>query len=289
MKASENYVREKPIPENKRELVEELAQKIKGCKTLLIASMKGLPGSQFNEIKKQMRGTADIKVAKKSIIYRAIDLTGKGSLQQLKEQIDSDFALFFSDLDAFELSGILSDSQSPAKAKTGDMAPEDIEIEPGPTDLMPGPAISELGSVGLKVAVKEGKLEIIKGAVIVRGGEEINDKVAGVLSKLGIAPLKVGFIPLAAYDAESDKVYIGIKINRKETIDLLRECIKKALGFAVSRGYPTKETISYFIAKASMEEKAIDRLGDKTNKLEENKEEVKEVSENEDTVTKEDA
>ncbi len=260
MKSKTSYARDKPIPEGKKSLVLDLVKGIKEFKTILVASMKGLPSSQFNEIKKQLRSKAELRVAKKNIIFRAIDQSGKGALQELKKEIKSDFVLLFSNSDAFELSGLLSDSQSPARAKAGDIAPEDIEIEPGPTELVPGPAISELGSVGLKVAVKEGKLEIIKGTTIVKGGEEINDKVASVLGKLGISPMKVGFIPIAAYDAMSDKVYAGIRIDKKGTLEELRSCIRKALGFAVSRDYATKETISYFIARASREEKALNNI-----------------------------
>jgi len=260
-----DYSRIKPVPEGKKKVVEELASKMKGTNTVLIASIKGLPGGQFGSLKKKFRGKAELKIAKKNLIYRAIDETGKGALQELKNQIDSDFVLFFSDLDAFELSGVLSASYSNAKAKAGDVAPYDIEIEPGPTDLPPGPAISELGSVGLKVAVKEGKLEIIKGAVVAKEGSIIDDKVASVLGKLGVEPMKVGFIPVAAYDAKDDKVYVGIKIDREGTLEELKDLIKKALGFAISVKYPTDKTIAYFIMKAGNEEKAIQKLLEKSD------------------------
>lgn len=257
---TEKYVRAKQIPQGKKKAVKELAEAMKKSKTVLIASMKGLPGGQFNLIKKKFRGKAELKVAKKNLIYRAIDETGKGALQELKKQINADFVLFFSDTDAFELSGMLSDSQSPAKAKAGDIAPYDIEIEPGPTDLLPGPAISELSGVGLKVSVKEGKLEIIKGAILTKEGQQITDKVASVLGKLGIEPMRVGFIPVAAYDAKDDKVYIGIRIDKQGILEELKILVRKALGFAINMDYPTAKTIPYFIAKANAEEKALGRF-----------------------------
>ncbi len=255
----------KTIPEAKLKLVSEIANKIEHSKTLLIASTKGLPSSQFHEIKKNLRGRAEIKVAKKSIVIRAIGSVEKGALQNLKASVGSDVALFFSDLDAFELSALLSDNQSAARAKAGDVAPEDIVVEPGPTDLLPGPAISELSGVGLKIAVEGGKLAIKQGAVIVRAGGVIKENAASVMVKLGITPMKVGFEPLAAYDAKDDKVYIGIRIDKKKTLEELRESIRKGLGFAVNIKYPTKETIRYFIMKASAEEKAILNLINKSD------------------------
>lgn len=254
------------VPEYKLNTVKQIVEKIKKSKTVLLASTKGLPSSQFHEIKKNLRGRADIMVAKKSLVIRAIEASGKGSVQNLKSIVGSDIALFFSELDAFELSGLLSDNQSATKARAGDIAPEDIMIEPGPTDLIPGPAISELSGVGLKVAVEDGKLAIKTGATVAKKGTVITDKVAGVLGKLNITPMKVGFEPLAAYDSINDKVYSGIRIDKKVAYEQLKEAIGKALGFAVNLKYVTKETISYFIAKAGAEEKALElKVGGSTN------------------------
>ncbi len=250
--------------EEKKKLVAELAKKMKNSKTVLIASTKSLPSSQFHSIKKNLRGKAEIRVAKKSILVRAISTTEKGALQNLKNYIAADVALFLSDLDVFELSGLLSENQSPTKAKAGDIAPEDITIEPGPTDLIPGPAISELSSVGLKVAVEGGKLTIKQGATVAKKSEPIKENVASVLSKLNISPLKVGFIPVAAYDSVSDKIYANIVIDKKSTLEELRLSIGKALGFAVKIGYACKETLSHLLAKASAEEKVIENLVNKS-------------------------
>jgi ribosomal protein L10 len=284
MNAQTKYVRDKPIPEGKLALVKELSSKMKTSRTVLVASCKSLPGQQFHDIKKQLRGKAELKSARKSSVQRAIDSTGKGSMKELKEQFKSDCVLLFSEMDPFALSGLLTDSQSETKARAGDIAPYDIEIEPGPTELIPGPAISELGAVGLKVAVKDGKLEIIKGAVVAKEGTAITDKVAGVLAKLGINPMKVGFLPLAAYDSHDDKTYVGIRIDKTGTLESLRDLIKKALGFSVSVDYPVKENISYFISMAAAEEKAFEKIVGGEKKVDVSVEN----SSSQDTATKED-
>jgi len=250
------------VPEFKKKLVEDIAYKMSHSKTVLIASTKNLPSSQFHKIKKNLREQAEIKIAKKSILIRAIQATEKGALQNLKEVIQADVALFFSDVDAFTLSGMLSENQSPVKARAGDIAPEDIEIQAGPTELIPGPAISELSSVGLKVSVEGGKLAIKQSTIIVKKGHVIDSKVAGVLGKLNITPLKVGFIPVAAYDSISDKAYFDIKIDKPGVLNYLRESISKSFGFSVNIKYVCNGNISYFITKAGIEEKAISKIID---------------------------
>ncbi len=252
--------------EEKKKLVEELAGQMKKSKTILIASTNGLPSSQFHKIKKNLRGIVEIVNAKKSILERAIKATEKGALQNLKEYIGADVALFTSNLDAFELSALLSDNQSPTKAKAGDIALEDIIIEPGPTDLIPGPAISELSGVGLKVVVESGKLAIKQGAVVTKKGEPVKDNVASVLGKLNILPLKIGFTPIAAYDAISEKVYANIKIDKKIILEELREAIIKSLSFAININFITEQTIKYLISKAVIQENALENIFNKSNK-----------------------
>jgi len=259
----EKKIEKREAPEYKVKIVSDLTAKMKKSKTILLASTKGLPSSQFHLIKKNLRGKAEIRVVKKTAALRAIEGAMKPGLDALKNEIKADVAIFFSDLDAFELSGLLADNQSPTKAKGGDIAPEDINVEPGPTDLIPGPAISELSGVGLRVAVEGGKIAIKLPYLIVKKGDVIKENVASVLGKLNITPMKVGFEPLAAYDAKAEKVYVGIKIDKKGVLEQLRYDIGKALGFARARGYIAKETLSYFFGKANAEEKAIQKLIDK--------------------------
>jgi large subunit ribosomal protein L10 len=251
------------VPEYKKKLVADLIDKIKKSRTILIVSIKNLPDAQFQLLKKKLRGKAEVVMSKKSLLLRAIENSEKGALQNLKEKITADIAILFSDIDAFELSGFLTDNQNPAKARPGDVAPEDINIEPGPTELMPGPAISELSGVGLKVAVENGKLAIKQGRVVAKKGEEINGKLASVLAKLNVEPMKVGLEPVAAFDSESDKVYLDIKIDKEGTLKELREAIAKSLNFAVNVKFVNEKTISYFIGKAGLEEKAIEGLIEK--------------------------
>jgi large subunit ribosomal protein L10 len=261
-KKSNEKAREKEVPEYKVKLVKDLSAAMKKSKTVLVASTKGLPSSQFHDIKKKLRGKADIRVAKKTIVIRALELSGKPGLKKLEDNIKADVAIFLSDIDAFSLSGLLSDNQSSTKAKAGDIPSEDVTVEPGPTDLIPGPAISELSGAGLKVSVEGGKLAIKLAATIAKAGEPIKENVAGVMAKLGITPMKVGFEPIAAYDSDSDKVYVGIKIDKKGVLEELKASIAKALGFAANIKYPTKETAIYFIKKAGLEFMAIEN---KTN------------------------
>src|SRR3989344_8827648 len=99
-KKLKKVIREKPIPQAKIKAVEEMKKLLKTKRTVLIASIKNLPAAKFQEISKELRGKAIVKVPKKSISIRAIDSHDKVSIKPLKEQVKEDVALLFSDLDS---------------------------------------------------------------------------------------------------------------------------------------------------------------------------------------------
>ena len=252
--------RQNPIPEKKTKTVKELANLIKNKKTILVASIKNLPGSQFQEIGKKLRGKAIVKVPKKNLLFRAINASGNKDLEAIKDQIKDSMAILFSDLDSYDLAAELLKSKSPAKAKPGQEAPEDIEIQAGPTDLPPGPAISELGAVGLQVMIDKGKITIKEPRVIVKAGQNISQPAADVMAKLDIKPFSIGFIPLVAFDNENKKLYLEININPEETLKNLKEAYGKGLSFAIEMGYISSDTIKLMLAKANAEASKINRI-----------------------------
>ena len=265
------------VSEEKKKIVKELTNLIKTKKTILLASIKNLPAAQFQEVCKKLRGKAIIKVPRKNLMFLALDNSGIEHAKELEKHIEDSTAILFSDSDAFDLAGDLLRNKNPAKAKAGQEAPEDIKVQPGPTDLVPGPAISELGSVGIPIEIKEGKIHIKSEKILKRKGEKISQNAADVMSKLDIKPFSVGFIPLSALDVKEGKMYKEIKIDREATLKLLREAYGKALPFAVSIGHASKDTIGFLLAKAEANAKTIEKLKPVVDvKVEAPKEEKKE-------------
>jgi ribosomal protein L10 len=266
--------------EEKKKIVKDLAELIKTKKTILLASIKNLPASQFQEIGKKLRGKAIIKVPRKNLIFLSLDDSGIEIAKEVKNQIKESTAILFSDLDAFELAGELLENKNPAKARPGQEAPEDIKVEPGPTELVPGPAISELGAVGIPIEIKDGKINIKAEKVIVKKGEKISQSAADIMSKLDIKPFYVGFIPLSAVDVKEGKIYNEIKINKEETLESLKQSFSKSLAFAVEIRYLSKDTIGFILSEAEVNAKALDNLIESKNifkeeKTEKSQEEIK--------------
>lgn len=260
------------IPRKKLQEVETLKKLIETKPTVLVVSIKNIPASQFQEIGKKLRGKAIIKVPKKSLVFRAIDSVKDDELKKIEGKIEDSFAFLFSDLDSFELAKELLENRSPSKAKPGQIAPMDIEVEAGPTELVPGPAISELGALGIQIQIEKGKIHIKESKVIVKEGDKIKQAAADLMAKLDIKPFSVGFTPICAYDTKTNTLFTEIHIDTEEAVSDLKNSFSKALAFAVSIEYPCKETIQFLISKAAMHEKTLDNLKEKEpEKVEEKK------------------
>jgi len=247
------------VSDAKKAKVKELAE-LMNKKTVMVISIKGLPSAQFQDIKKKLRGTARVQVVKKSLVNFALEHCGIKELHELVPHVDDSTAMLFSDNDAFEISGILADEKSPAKAKAGMIAPADIEVKAGPTELIPGPDISALSAVGLAPKVESGKIAIMQDKVIVKEGGEISEAHASIMAKLDIIPFEVGVEPVAAFDGDEKKVYVGIKIDKDLALSELEDCYSRGVAFAVEVGYVCDGTLDMILGKAGVEGIVIDGL-----------------------------
>lgn len=242
------------VSEKKKEIVKELSNLLHK-RSILVCTIKNLKDAQFQEIKKKLRDKAIVKVVKKSLIDIALEQTKKEEFKELIPYIQSDYALVFSDEDAFKLSLILSENKTPVKARAGQEAVEDIWVRAGPTNLPPGPDISALSSVGLQPKVEGGKIAIAKDTLFVKKGEKISEEKSAILAKLDIKPFEIGLEPVVALF--EGKLYKEIKIDKKKVIKDLIDAYSKTLAFAVTLNIIEKETLPFILAKASLHEKAI--------------------------------
>lgn len=248
----------------KAKAVKKLGEDIRKSKTIMLVSIKSIPSSQFQKIKRDLRAKANVHVVKKNIMLRAIDESDVPELASLKEHVQSDCAVALSEEDAFQLAGWLVENKNPLAAKAGQIAEEDIIVEAGPTELLPGPAISELGAIGLKVMVEDGKIAIREAKAVVKKGEKVSAEAASILQKLGMKPFLVCLSPIALYDSANKKIYLNIRIDKKKALQDLSIAQSKAVGFAVGIAYACKQTIGRLLGKANAQFNALDKL---TNKI----------------------
>ena len=269
----------------KEEIVKDLVSRFESSKVVGLANIHGIPAPQFQGIRKNLAEHAAITVAKNNLIRLALkEAAGKRKgLDALAADIDGQTAVITADVNPFRLFKELEKTKTPAPARGGEVAPEDIWVREGETPFKPGPVVGELQKAGLPAAIERGKVIIKKDKLMVKAGDKIPRAVAQVLARLEIFPLIVGLDLKGAYEdgmvyhrdalAMDDVVVRGqlaqagrealalaldIAYPTKETVPLLlAKAAAQALSLSVESGFPTKESIKFLLAKAQAQANAL--------------------------------
>jgi len=245
----------------KYEEVKRIKEFILSHKVIGIIGFHKMPANFFQQLRKLYREHGvNIRVSRKRLIIKALEqIQGeKPGILDLRNFMKDEIALVGSNnMNAFKLFKFIESSKTPAYARGGETAPEDIIVPAGDTPFRPGPILSELQRVGLPVAVERGKIVVKKDTTLVRKGEIIPKEVAEVLTKLDIKPIRLGFDVKAIYEDgivfSPDQLRIDEEQIKNDVIALARN----AFALALSIAWPTPETIVPLIQKAHREALAI--------------------------------
>jgi large subunit ribosomal protein L10 len=247
---------ERYVPEKKQKLLKRLVDLSKQNRTIMIASIEGLPSAQFQKIKKSLGSKATVVVSKKNVAIRAMD---EAKLENLKKNIEKNFVILFSQLEPFELSSLLSELKIKSKMKIGQLVEKDILIEPCTTDIMAGPAITEFSNANIKVGIDQGKIAI-KESLLIPAGSKISGELTIVLDRLEIKPVSISLKPLIAHDSKENKDYENPVIDKEETLNRLKRASIEAFNLACNTDFPCKETIGLILGKANMHALALNQI-----------------------------
>ncbi len=222
-------------------------------KVICITDMEKMPTKQMQLIKKSLGGSSLFRVSKKSLVELAMKETGKDLIGHLPKQP----GLVFTSLDPFSFFKQVNGMSFKTYAKEGYVSRGDVIVQPGPTELLPGPAISELQKVGIIAGVEGGKIAVKKTSTILKKDQIVTPEIAGVLRKL---KLQVGELKLNITTIFDGMIYSRETLELVETYpQKMKEAFQKALNLSVSITYPTKENVKYLIIKAYQRGKAIEK------------------------------
>ncbi len=247
-----SLVLEKKVKDWKKAEVEELAKLIENYKVVALSDLYKVKTAQIQELRKRFGDEVQFRCVKNTLAKFALKKVSekKPSVEKLEEYLKSSNLFIFTNISPFKLSILFEKNKINLPASAGDVAPEDIVVPEGNTGMSPGPVISELSDVGLPTKIESGSIWITRDTVVARKGEVISAKLASILSRLGIKPIKAGLTLKAAY--EDGLIHSGevLQINLDRYVEDFREAVSFAYNLAVNAGYPTPETLPILLSKA---------------------------------------
>ena len=130
------------LPAWKKDEVAEIKKHAKEYTLIGLVDMYGIPAQQVQQIRRNLRGKAVIKVTRNTLIEHALGEIG-GDAKTLTKYISGHSAMIFSNDNPFKLFKQLEKTKTKMAAKAGETAPEDIVVEKGPTSFKPGPIVGD--------------------------------------------------------------------------------------------------------------------------------------------------
>jgi large subunit ribosomal protein L10 len=267
----------------KIETVDRVAELAKKYPVLAVTSLSKVRATQLMAVRKALRDHAEVFVVKNTLAIRGLQKAGVKNADQLLSHLTGQNALIFSTYDPFKLFLTLDKNKVYLAARAGDTAPEDIPVPAGNTSLPAGPVLSEFREAGIPTKIEGGSIWVSKDSVAVKKGAVISPKLASLLSKLNIKPIRAGLAIAMAYEngliysgdivaidlekyrqslmdayASSRGLALVIGYATKETApDLLARGYREAMSLAIEAGFMTKETTPLILAKAEAEAAAL--------------------------------
>jgi len=250
-------VYEKTIPQWKVDSVEALMATINDSKMIGLVNVEGVGAKQLQGIRDNLRGSAVIKMARNTLMIRALESSKKKGINDLVKYVSGPVAFVFSDQDPFVLSKFLGENKAAAPAKGGQIAPKDIVVPAMNTGVAPGPFISELAGLKIPSRVKGGTIHITDDTVAVKAGAIISNAMAMMLTRLGIEPMELQLKLIAAYSDGAVLTADNFDVNLEDLFKQVLLGHQYAVNLSVNTGIPTVETMPLIIAKANMEAKSL--------------------------------
>ena len=244
MTRKKNHMPSQQILAEKTNAVEEIKEILAEYKAIGVASLHKARAAQLQELKKKLSGKVRMRVLKNSLLTRAIENMGETDLKKLMDHLQGSNLLLFTDLNPFKLAILLEKGKVKTTAKSGDIAAMDVVIPAGNTGQPPGPIISQLNSVGLPTRIESGSVWVSKDTLVVRKGESINERLAAVLSKLGVKAVEAGLSMTAVYDDGLMITGDQLKVDIEETRRNIEQSHSNAFALSLTIAYPTNENIT---------------------------------------------
>jgi large subunit ribosomal protein L10 len=233
----------KQVLEQKSREVGDITNLLKRYNVIGIASLQKVRAAQLQEFKKNLADKVFMRVLKNTLMKLAIEnCKERADLEKLEEHMKGPNVFMFTDVNPFKLALILERGKVKTTAKSGDIAAFDVVVPAGNTGQPPGPIISQLNAVGLPTRIESGSVWINKDTLVVRRGEAINERLASMLSKLGIKPVETGLAMTVAFDEGLIITQKQLKIDIEGTKRDVENAFAESFALSIGTGYPTKET-----------------------------------------------
>jgi large subunit ribosomal protein L10 len=232
-------------------MYEELQRIPSEYKVIALSKMSKVRAAQLMMIRKKFRNDINIKIVKNKVAIRAFEkVKGVAGIENLKDQLEGQCALIFTNINPFKLNLIFAQNKVFLAAKGGDIATKEIFVPSGNTGITPGPVLSEFKTANVPTKIDQGTIWVTRDTLVAKPGDVISMPLASLLSKLNVKPVEAGISVNFAIAEGLQFKEQDLRLNLDEYKEELARSFAQALALATEAGYMTPETVTPLLVKA---------------------------------------
>ena len=232
---------------------------------LALAKIRKVRARQMMTLRKQFRDEMNIVVAKNKISKMGLK-NRKKNIENFIERITDQNAIIFTEMNPFKIQLLMDKNKVDLPARVGDIATDPVTLPSGNTSIPPGPVLSEFKEMKVPTKIDAGSIFISRDTEVLKIGEVIKPKLASLLSRLGLKPIKAGLSISAAY--VDGVVFSGedLRLDLEEYRVKIQKAHNSTLALSIETTYLTKETIPIILGNAALTAKALTLISAYTTK-----------------------
>lgn len=218
---------------------------------VVVVSVDNVGSNQMQCVRMALRGSAVMLMGKNSLIRKCIReaMVENPKLEVLLNLINGNVGLIFTKGDVVEIRDVIREQRVGAPAKAGTIAPLDVSIPAGQTDLEPTQT-SFLQILGIATKISRGKIEILADHQVIVKGEKVGSSEAVLLQKLGITPFSYGLELAAIYDDGMTYSPAVLDLEESDIVEYFLAGVQNVAAASLEIGYPTLASVPHSIINA---------------------------------------
>lgn len=251
---AENKNHYKKWKENERSTFENALDKYN---YIIVGNLSELPAKAERDFRAVLKKNGCFtKVMNSKVALKALHSKG---IKELDSYLKGPTLFALANESPFKLYKEIKKNASPAFAKEGMIAPEDISVNEGDTGIPPGPALTDFKVAKVDTQIRNGKIYISKKTVVAPKGSKIDSKIATLLTKLNVKPMKILLDLRTVLDRSSKTMYARelLDVNMEQLVEKIKNGYNRSHYLAIGRGYITKQTIKPLLVKGYRGSKAV--------------------------------
>jgi len=245
----------------KNQFIDSFVGLLETYKKVMIVHCDNVGSSQFNVIRKELRGTAVIQMGKNTLLKKALrkyledkekKYNNKANAEKvypLHDILKGNVGLIFTNEDLNDVRKVIDANKVGAPARQGAISPVEVVVPAGNTGLEPTKT-AFFQALNITTKITRGTVDIVSPHLLLKVGDKVGSSEATLLQMLNIKPFAYGLKVVNIFDDGSfyDPSVLDLTDDILEA--KFRNGINSLAAFSLAIGVPTQASVPHIVANA---------------------------------------